>query len=88
MTGQRSVAAKRAGFVAARGGRGGGGLRARGMTGERAAAAKLAGFVAALLVVLAVGCGVGAATGPGGEPEPGQRTTTTMPPGMDMEHGS
>jgi hypothetical protein len=58
------------------------------MTGERSVAAKLAGFAAALLLVFAVAYGVGAATEPDGEPAPGVTTSTTMPAGMDMDHGS
>ncbi|MCB1005749.1 MAG: hypothetical protein KDB35_16320 [Acidimicrobiales bacterium] len=58
------------------------------MTGGRSVAAKLAGFAAALLVVFAVAYGVGAATEPEAPPATGATTSTTMTPGMDMEHGS
>lgn len=62
------------------------------MTGERSVAAKLVGFAAALLVVFVAAYGVGVATeptdAPGSPPAPGVTTSTTMPAGMDMEHGS
>ena len=60
------------------------------MTAGRAVAVKLAGFALGLLVVFAVGYGVGAATEPDAPPAPapGVTTSTTMAPGMDMEHGS
>ncbi len=51
--------------------------------------ASLAAFAVGLLAVFGAAFGIGRAVGPIGDQEPAPgKVTTTMPGGMDMDHGS